>query len=201
MKPFWKLLSRIYCELNIGGVNFPPPQILFNKTKRQLDCNVTEYILADINFTEQERKIILQAIYDLEMFCNGFIKLNINFELDSNDSQMIEDHCVLIRADGYHPSIVASDLAISSTTLGLCEYMSKGTRRLYLVIERLKHPITFRTTAVHELGHFIGLDHTERPSIMHKSNFCDVLYPTYVDAKELAKVWNIDPECLRYFKL
>lgn len=145
--------------------------------------------------------MILESLDDLQSFCNGLICLEIRFELDGYDDEAIRNNCVLLRVDGYHPSIVASDEKIKSNTIGLCNYMQNDTKRLYLVHDRLDHPITFKTTAIHELGHFIGLDHTGRQSIMHKSNFSSVLYPTYIDAIEMSKVWGVDPEDLRYFKL
>lgn len=201
MRVFWKILSKFYCDLIISGINFDPPNILFNKPKYKLDCCFTETILCDVTFNQIERELIKEAILNLESFCNGLIRLDIKFDLDPNDYNRIENSSVLLRVDGYHPSIMASDQKISSTTLGLCEYMTSGYRRLYLVVERLEHHIAFRTTAIHELGHFLGLDHTSKSSIMHKTNFNNVLYPTYIDALELAKIWNVDAECLRYFKL
>ncbi len=145
--------------------------------------------------------MILEAKKDLESFCNGLIELDIKFNLDSEDKETIRNNCVLLRVSPNHPSIIESDEKFQSTTLGLCDYMTNETRRLYLVPERLTNLIAYKTTATHELGHFIGLGHTARPSIMHKSNYSKVLYPTYNDAQEMAKAWGYKPEQFRYFKL
>lgn len=201
MKLLWSIASEIYSSLVLGGLEISPPNFLFNQPQKQLECVYSDTILADVNFPDYERKLILEAKKDLELFCNGAIELEIRFELNSEDIDTIRNNCVLLRVSANHPSIKESDERIQNTTLGLCDYMANKTRRLYLVPERLTDPITYRTTAIHELGHFIGLGHTGRPSIMHKHNYSRVLYPTRIDAKELAKVWNYKPEQFRYFKL
>ena len=201
MKLLWSLASELYSDLIIGGLEFPPPKFLFNKPKGQLECVYSDTILADVNFPDNERKMILEANKDLEYFCNGAITLDIRFELDSEDIETVRQNCVLLRVSASHPAIKESDEKIQNTTLGLCDYMQNDTRRLYLVPERLTNPITYRTTAIHELGHFIGLSHIERPSIMYRHNYSRVLYPTYKDAQEFARVWNYKPEQFRYFKL
>lgn len=201
MKWFWNFISDIYSELVVAGLSLPTPKLLFHQPNYKLKCCYQETILADRNFTETERYLITEARKDLEHFCNGMIALDIRFELDPEDKETIRDNCVLLRVEVTHPSIVESDAKLESITLGLCDYMRNKTRRLYLVPERLTNPITFRTTAIHELGHFIGLSHTEKPSIMHKHNNNNILYPTYIDAVELSKVWNCDIQDLRYFKL
>lgn len=201
MKFLWSVAAEVYTDLVIAGLDIAPPKRLFHQPKQKLDCAYSDTILADKAFTEKERKLILEANQDLESFCNGLIELDIVFELDAEDKETIRNNCVLLRAPPTHPSIIASDEAIKNTTLGLCDYMANDTRRLYLVPERLYNPITFRTTATHELGHFIGLDHTKPNSIMYKHNTSRVLYPTRIDAEELAKTWQVNVEDLKYFKL
>jgi hypothetical protein len=201
MRLLWSILAEVYSDLRIGGLKLGKPKLLFNQPKKELDCEYSETIWADTTFTPAERILILESLDDLHYFCNGLVRLEIRFELDKSDSEFIKKNCVLLRVDGYHPSIVASDERIKSTTIGLCDWMANDTKRLYLVHERLSSPTTFRTTSIHELGHFIGLDHTKIPSIMHRSNHNNVLYPTRLDAEEVAKVWSINPQDLRYFKL
>jgi len=200
---FWKILSYIYSDLVASiGLNIAPPDFLFYKPNKKIDRYSQQIVLADKNFTIKERKLILEAIRNLEYFCNGMIEINIIFELDSENKETLNNHSVLLRVDASHPSIAASDEKLeASTTLGLCEYMANDTKRLYLVIERLQDDIGFRTTTIHEFGHFIGLDHTSKPSIMYKHNNRNVLYPTHKDAIELAHKWGQLPNDFRYFML
>lgn len=201
MRLFWSILSGIYSDLYCIGIHFPVPKILFNKPKNKLDCKYRQVILADSSFNLKERALILEALDDLQYFCNGLISLEIIFELDNSDRKTINNNCTLIKANEKHPAIKASDKKINSKTIGLCQFMTNNTRRIYLVSERLKQDIIFKTTVVHELGHFIELTHTKPFGLMHQSNFENILYLTYIDAKETAKVWKINPEDLRYFKL
>lgn len=59
----------------------------------------------------------------------------------------------------------------------------------------------YRTTMTHELGHYIGLDHTKHGSIMHKANHSSILYMTRIDAEEVAEKYQCNVDDLRYFKL
>ena len=201
MKLFWKFLSNMYSGLVVGGaIRMEPPKFLFNQPSRKLQCLYQDLVLVDKSFTDEEKKLIVLAIKDLEYFCNGLIQIIPKFDLDPEDQETIKNNSVLLKVGPDHPSIVASDEKLELNTIGLCEYMENDTKRLYLVNGRLHNDIMFRTTAVHEFGHFIGLGHTPMPSIMHKSNN-SVLYPTREDALELSRIWKIYPGHLKYFKL
>lgn len=192
---FWNILSRIYCYLIINNIISIKPNFLFNKPRFKLSCAYKDYIYADTSFTKNERILLKNAVSDIEYFCNGLIKLNIIYEDHT-------DNCnILIKAEEDHPSIIKSDNEFDCNTLGLCEWMTDNTRRLCLVYKRLSNNITFTTTATHELGHFLGMSHTDIPSIMYKYNMYKVPYLTLIDAKAFASIWNIDFRMLRYLKL
>lgn len=204
MNILWKFISNVYCDLIVSGLKINPPNFLFNKPKRKLECAYVETIYADRTFLEEEKIIIMKGVQDLEKFCNGIVKFQIYFTLDSENQDEIDSKCVMLRAKAKDPDIIGFDEKFKSNILGLCSYMDNGTRRVYLIPERLLSPIVFKIVTIHELGHFIGLDHIEKPSIMHKSSFGNVLYPTYLDAVEMARVYEnfgCKPEDFEYIKL
>jgi hypothetical protein len=204
MNILWKFISNIYCDLIVSGFKISPPNFLFNNPKRILKCEYVETIFADKNFTEEEKILIMAGAKDLEKFCNGIIKFEIYFTLDSDNQDQLDSNCVMLRSEEVDPHIVSMDEKFKARILGLCSYMDNGTRRVHLIPARLRNTLQFRTTVIHELGHFIGLDHTEAPSIMHKSNFGNVLQPTHLDAVEMAKVYvqfGCTPEDFKYIKL
>jgi hypothetical protein len=201
MKLLWSVLAELYTSLFTSGIKIAPPNFLFNKPKVKIPVRMAEVIHADITFTEEERKYILQAAKDMEFFTNDWFTFDITFDLDTENYDAFLEESIMLRVDGYNPSIVKSDEIHQNKTIGLCQYWDDGTRDIYMVYDRLHDPITWRTTAIHELGHFIGLSHTEGRSIMHKYNSKNILYPTYIDAQEFAKVYKCLPKDLRYFKL
>lgn len=201
MKFFWSVLSHIYTDLHEEGfVSDKPPAFLFNKPKKKLECQYSDVILVDKSFDQEEQKLIIEALKNLEDFCNGLVQIILKFDLDPNDTERISNNSVLIKATPEHPDVYHFDGYNQTQCLGLCTYKKNNTCRLYLVADRLCTATLFRTTAIHELGHFISLGHTEMPSIMHKSN-CSVLYPTFKDACEMAHVWSCTPYDFKFFKL
>jgi hypothetical protein len=216
-KFFWKFLCKLYNFLYFEGLKLSKPYWLINKPIKKLELRHSEFIWADAAFLPEERQLILQALDDINYFCNGLVSLQLKFGLDNYDPEVIKDYSVLLRVTAEHPAIIASDERISADTsstgktAGLCalsEFPNNYTRKLYLVVDRMLDPVVtkvnsvmFKTTATHELGHFIGMDHTDKQSIMHKVNYANCLYPSYLDAKEMAARWKISPEDLCYFKL
>lgn len=201
MQWFWNILCEIYTSLIDLGFEIRAPDFLFNIPEEHFSFKVKKRIYADSQFTEEERISILQAADDFYEFSNHWFEFEISFDLDNTDEEFIKEHHVLIRADSNHPLVLESDSSLVSNTLGLCYYRENFNISLYLVHERLKSHIAYKTTTLHELGHFLGLNHTLGKSIMNRYNSKNILYPTYIDAKEFVKHYKCKIESLKYFKL
>jgi hypothetical protein len=196
-----KIATSIYCDLvTLGGLKVDPPRWMFNIPKELLPHLETHQILADINFTPKERWLIEEAARNIEWFSNGLIKMRILFEWDPAWN-VNENLTVMLRVPSTEKMITDCDGYYKNTVLGLCNWMKNNSVIIHMVHDRLQDEHTFRTTAIHEIGHYLGLGHLKKPSIMYKSNYMKVLYMTYNDAVEFARIYQIDPESLRYFRL
>ena len=107
----------------------------------------------------------------------------------------------MLRATEEDPDVRTWDHKTNSKILGLCLHKSNYTANLYILANRIINKHIFRITVIHELGHFLGMGHTDRISVMHKFNYGTILYPTYIDALEFGKIYNCEPDQLCYFKL
>lgn len=193
------MLAFIYSNLIAAGFEIPVPEWLFHKPKFKLKHLYSNHYRADVNFDDTERQHIINAMKDMEFFCNGMHTFSVDFNFDPS-TETIENKYTILKVDGYHPYIIESDKRLQANTLGLCSYIDHGIT-IYMVSERLHTDIVYRTTVVHELGHAIGMRHTKPYSIMYKSNCGIVLYPTFIDAVELHNNYDCAPQDLRYFKL
>lgn len=177
------------------------PSWLFNNPSFEFNCENFFYIVADKSFNNQEREMILSATNDLEFLYNGLIKFQIDFIIDDDNKILItKNHCIL-KSNAKEAAIINADDNHKNYILGLCEYRSNNIKRLYIVRERLQTPFKFKMVVMHELGHLLELEHTSYWSIMHSHHNSFITYPTYADAIEVARVWKMDVEELKYFKL
>ncbi len=199
---FWSIVCELYTSLVLFGYDLPPPKALFNQPKGQSTVQFVETLRADFTFNSEERVQILRAIKDIERFTNDLILFEIEFDLNPSDEETIYNQSVIIRAREDHPALVPWDNKSKGVrALGLCFSKDNYTKNLYIVPNRISNNILFRTTMIHEFGHFIGLGHEPKQSIMHAVNYNTVLYPTYIDAAAFAKLYNCSPEEFCYFKL
>jgi hypothetical protein len=201
MQILHKIAASIYCDLVVlMGLKNPPPRWMFNIPSKILPYQETHQILADVSFTSRERWLIEEAARNIEWFSNGLIRLDIIFQWDP--TWIIEnDLTVILRAPTTEQSIVEADGYFKTNILGLCSWMNNHSTIIHLVHDRLPDDYSFRTTAMHEIGHYLGMKHTNRHSVMHKHNYTKVLYMTRKDAIEFASIYKVDPDDLCYLKL
>lgn len=200
MKLFWRVLALIWSAFKIAGLNLPTFSFLFNKPQIKFHNTFVENLHGDLTFTMREQELILEAAKDMYRFTNGRVIFRIKFDLTSADD--IYDKNVIIKINSDEELIQKQDEHHGSNVLGLYYRRKNDTNSIYMVADRLTDSNNiFRTTVIHEMGHYLGMGHTEGCSIMHKHNSNLVPYPTLTDAKELAKIWKCLPTDLGYFKL
>lgn len=200
MKLFWRIIAVLYTGFKISGVNVPAFSFLFNKPKIKFHETIIENIRGDVSFDMREQKLIEEAAKDMYRFTNGRILFHITFDLTTEDD--IVDKNVILKAYSEQEYVQKADEKYDNRVIGLCYFRQNGTKSIHMISDRLTHSDNlFRTTVIHEMGHYLEMGHTKHCSIMHPTNSNVVPYPTYIDAVELASVWKCLPSDLRYFKL
>lgn len=201
MKLFWRIVASIYTDLKISGFDLPPYSFLFHKPTIKFPKTIVENIRAEVRFTSRERRLILEAAEDVFRFTNNRIKFDIKFDLEENEIIAYEEN-VIMKSHSSEEYIKNADIEYKNNVIGLCYYGDGKGKSIYLITDRLERSDNlFKSTAIHEFGHYLGMTHTTGRSIMQPINSNSVPYPTYTDAVELAKIWKCLPSDLRYFKL
>ena len=198
MKLFLKLIYEIYIILIYFGFKISPPNIILNAPKIKFNPEIIEDIHADTAFSTLEKKCILQAAKEWELFSNNKIKFNIIFDLNIIDYSLVKDKSTIIKVHSSAEIIKSMDKKIDSDTLGICYYTSDTTRAIYMVFDRLQNLNTFKCTMMHELGHYINLGHTDGHSIMNKHIKHNIYFPTHTDAIEYGNKWEFNPNECKY---
>lgn len=200
MKLFWKIIASLYSDLKMSGIKLPTYSFLFNKPKMNFDTTIIELVSGDVSFDDRERALILEAANDMYRFTNKRILFNITFDLESGDN--INNKNVIIKSTSDQEHVQKADERHDNPVIGLCYYRDDNTKSIHMITDRLLYSDEiFRTTVIHEMGHYLDMTHTNEPSIMQPIISHVVAYPTYIDAVELARVWNCLPSELGYFKL
>lgn len=203
MKFFWQIIASVYSVMQIAGLDLPTPSCLFHKPRIRFPKTIVETIRADVLFDSTERRLILQAAEDIFRFTNKRIKYDITFDLTFEiEDDLFAETNVILKSYSTDEYIQESDKKYENNVIGLCYFRENQTKCIYLVSDRLRRSDNlFRTTTIHEFGHYLGMNHTTGCSIMQPINKNLVPYPTYTDAVELARVWRCLPSDLGYFKL
>lgn len=196
-----RLIIELYTILTQIGIKINPPNILFNSPKYIFEPKIVQEIHADTSFTKIERIYLLKAAEDWKRFSNNAIHFNLIFDLNLTDLSLMNDKSIIVRVHSSCQAIKESDERIKSNTLGLCFFNTDTVRTIYLVFDRLTNMNMLKSTTVHELGHYINLEHTDGHSIMNKCIMYDAVFLTYIDALEYCSKYNYIPKDLKYIKV
>jgi predicted Zn-dependent protease len=118
----------------------------------------------DYKFNEQEIKAITEAAKDWETATHNKVKFKI-VTLPTDKTVDLRKGIMVLKVDTLDPEIIYLDIAAGKPTiLGLCKSIGM-VPYIKLVSPRLNSN-NYQNVVKHELGHLIGLGHTDNPNTL-----------------------------------
>ena len=136
----------------------------------------------DISFTKKERRYIQKAIDAWYVFTKGRFLFHVEYDFDQSDLDMPMKEDLIYRVNSRFYLVQQYNQKHHTNAWGLC-YNYSPWCNLYLVADRLGST-NFTNTVIHEFGHYLGLEHTDKPSMMHGKGITSNSF-TELDATEL----------------
>lgn len=183
MKKFYKILLFIQlivvCALISKLVSHKNNYISKNK------FHATLYV--DFKFNNNEKEHIIAAAYEWEIKTNRVATFDVVF-LPTSKQIDLANGVLVLKTDTIDPDIIFHDIRGKNSTLGI--FNNRLIPYIKLVGPRLSNQ-NFENVMKHELGHFMGLYHTDDPeSLMYPTINYDSDNITDLDIKNFCKIYN-----------
>lgn len=161
----------------------------------------TFYIFIDNKFSEPEKKLIYQAINDWNYTLNNSIRLEVassSFNMEINILQNLNEQNIwlLLKIDSKSsfipkPSKKGRRIAAWADAI--------GGHKIYVVYDDIDSSAMFNQVIMHEIGHLLGADHINGPSLMYdlyNDNYYQCI--DYRTMKEVSSFQKINIKSLNY---
>lgn len=151
-------------------------------------------------FDANDVKLINEATQEWEEKTNHLIIYHIYYNFDishSSDIQYKSHSLVFIKLSKYDATMPQIDKTYGGKVLGLFD----GTGmvpKVFLIPDRLLGANYERSVILHELGHFLGLSHSEtEDTLMYPSQDHSSKHITKDDLQAFCKIWNCPVNVLK----
>ena len=206
-----RALSCLFVSVVLLSACAPKAPVIRNQPN-PVTLRIKKTFHADTSFSPQEREDITKAIDILNRQANGFILVDVVFDLNW-DSGAIEDlEDMEKNADQIvkmpHDSQLVLKMDVRNDpgvhTLGYCK-VTWGQPwipvKVYIIYDRLTNRKAFVHVVLHEILHAVQVHHVnDADAIMfHSTNQNDpVMCMNMSDMTELCRVWHCDPTTLNF---
>lgn len=160
-----KLVVLLCLALTACGTVLPQSRVTHVVPRVRMDIH------ADTSFTSRERILINEASTRMFSQTNGFVGVDVVFDLDFNSNESLRDHVaqnIMVRVD-------QTAEGLEKSTLGYCYTNYKDLDfnnpiKIALVYDRLPTDEAWIHVAMHEMLHAIRAQHISEPqSILYKT--------------------------------
>lgn len=158
------LIPILVVMLTSSIINLKNKNLLIQTNKINERKFLAANILISNQFSEEEIVIMSNSVYDWNNRTKGVISFTIVREpfknMDFNNSVLV------IKASDLDPDVIIMDTisncqSNSGCTLGLTSSEDFPVSNIKIVSDRMKNNDQLYTTFLHELGHYIGLEHQD----------------------------------------
>ena len=145
----------------------------------------------DICFTPKEKQLILNSMDAWDKASHGLIKFDI---IEMNATNLLESK--EFYTINFVKALKDDNVIKICDELHQCDVVGYAAKNhifglVFLVADRATTKKLFTKTCTHEIGHILGLGHSQsKDTIMHKNvhKCCDK--PSYEDMKDMIDIWR-----------